>query len=250
LSDLKFTGERLVPDISPPQLEAEHRARYEMARDYIAGGRVLDLGCGTGYGSGILLEKAMEVVGIDLSDEAIEYANEKYKSQGLEFLAGDVTNLQFENDSFDAVVCFEVVEHIENAGTLLDEVSRVIKDEGLFIVSTPNGAVIVSSRPNPYHFREYNVGEFTKLLESRFPPERWKIELFGQFIKGKNYSSISVLAKNLYLSIKGLVGLHGKLDFTLRGKTDSAGRAEMKYEFKADRAELAEYLVAIISPRE
>jgi ubiquinone/menaquinone biosynthesis C-methylase UbiE len=241
VSDLDFTGERLVPDKSPPALEAEHRARYEFAKGLVKGKKVLDLGCGAGYGSFMLSEVADSVVGIDISPDAIKHAQETYKSSNLSFVVGDVAKLPFKNGEFTACVCFEVIEHIDNPDDLLKEVARILDPKGVFVVSTPNRAVKISSVPNPFHKKEYTVNEFTAMLRNFFPTSTWSSTIYGQFVKGKIYSPLYVCAKNIYLDLKGNLGIKGKVTGTDIKVTD------ISYEFKTENIRLAEYLVAVVT---
>lgn len=239
MTDLDFTGERLVPDKSPAHLVAEHRARYKFAVKFIEGMNVIDIGCGEGYGSYLMGGFAETVVGVDLSEEAVVNALELYSSDKVDFKTGDVTRLSYPENEFDAGVCFEVIEHIENPGDLLKEAGRVIKPGGIFIVSTPNGGVRVSSQKNPFHVKEFTLAEFSKLLEDYFPIEKWEIEIYGQFVVGKNYSLAGVIFKNIYLAIKGALGIKPKP--SIDDGSDAVG-----YEFKPERAKLAEYLVGVV----
>ena len=90
MTDIKFTGERLVPGVSPADLEAEHMSRYHFIKNLVRGKKVLDIGCGAGYGSKILSETAAVVVGIDIDNDAITHAAENYGSDTVSFVAGDV----------------------------------------------------------------------------------------------------------------------------------------------------------------
>jgi SAM-dependent methyltransferase len=242
VADLEFTGERVVPGKSPVDLVEEHRARYEFALPFMKDKKVIDIGCGSGYGTSMLATVATKVVGVDISEEAVQSAKDNYSSAKIEFSVGDVSRLQFGDGEFDAGVCFEVIEHIEKPEILLREARRFIKDRGIFIVSTPNGAVKVSSQKNPFHVREYNPPEFQKLLEGSFPKDKWDIEIFGQFIEGKHYSGFGVAIKYIYLTMKGLLGIKPK---NKPVNTDSS----ISFEFGNERVELAEYLIAVVKGR-
>ncbi|MCX6644918.1 MAG: methyltransferase domain-containing protein [bacterium] len=246
MTDLEFTGERVVPGKSPADLIEEHRARYEFALEFVKGKKIIDIGCGSGYGTSMLATAAEKVVGVDISEEAILSAGERYSSGNVEFRVGGVSGLQFRDGEFDAGVCFEVIEHIENPQALLKEACRVIKDGGVFIASTPNSAVKVSSQKNPFHFREYSLSEFRELLVVSLPSSKWDIDIFGQFIKGKKYSGFCVAVKNIYLSVKGLLGIKPKSK-----PVDSGDKSEssISFEFRNEHAELAEYLIAVVKGR-
>src|SRR5829696_3753028 len=109
---MDFTGERIVPGKVEPDLWAEHVSRYVFAAPLVAGRRVLDLGTGAGYGAQALGEKARSVVGLDISLEAVRYAAKNHGGPRGSFGAGSAHALPFKDGSFDAVVCFEVIEHV------------------------------------------------------------------------------------------------------------------------------------------
>lgn len=173
---VEFTGERVVPGQVNDDLWSEHFARYAFARRYAQGKRVLDAGCGTGYGSAELAQCATEVTGLDVAAEAIEYATANYPLAGLRFLESSCTAIPFPPDSFDLVVAFEVIEHLADYRAFLDESARVLTGDGLFIVSSPNKTYYERTRaevgPNPYHEHEFEAAEFVHELERVFPTVR------------------------------------------------------------------------------
>jgi SAM-dependent methyltransferase len=148
----------------------EHLSRYELARRWCRGVRVLDAGCGCGYGTAALAETAAEALGLDLSSEAIAYAREHYKGPKLRFAEGDVCATPFPGGRFDVVVAFEVIEHLPDAEAFLKEVRRVLAPGGKLLVSTPNRLYYTEERgyQNPFHAREYDRAEFAGLLGARF----------------------------------------------------------------------------------
>ena len=178
---LEFTGERMIPGKASEESECEHLARYVFALPHIKGLRTLDAGCGDGYGSALLAESASEVVGIDISSAAIERASNKYKRPNLGFKVMDVRVIAFDSSSFDAVVGYEVFEHIHTPQNMIEGARRVLTDKGIFIVSTPNGALIKSGLPNPFHVREYRLDEFNSILTEYFPEDVFEYERYGQF---------------------------------------------------------------------
>ncbi len=246
MSDLEFTGERLVPSRSPSDLETEHRARYEFASRFLEGLKVIDIGCGEGYGSHMLSAVASEVTGVDIDEESIEHAREKYKADNLKYETADVQKLPFSDDEFNAGLCFEVIEHIENPVELLREATRVIETNGTFIVSTPNAAVKVSSQPNPYHVKEFQLIGFLNLLRGHFPVTSYTIDVYGQFLKSKEYTKMGVAFKNLYLGFKGVFGLKAKSKPVMMQEDEGPVH---EYEFLTENKELAEYLVAVVKER-
>jgi SAM-dependent methyltransferase len=169
----EFTGERVIPDQVDPDLMNEHLARYAFASRLARGKRVLDAGCGAGYGSGELAKTALSVVGIDQSADAVTFARENYRLPNLRFVQGSVTNLPHPDASFDLVVAFEVIEHLERWREFLTEVRRVLVPTGQFIVSTPNKLYYAETReragPNPFHHHEFEFAEFRDELSAVFP---------------------------------------------------------------------------------
>lgn len=170
---VEFTGERAVPGQIEPDLWNEHVARYVFAARAAAGRRVLDAGCGAGYGAAMLAERARSVVGVDLAWEALEYAGRRYARANLSFLRASATTLPFADGAFDLTVAFELIEHLQDWEGLLRELRRVTAPSGACLLSTPNRIYYAETRresgPNPYHFREFDWREFTAELERFFP---------------------------------------------------------------------------------
>jgi O-antigen biosynthesis protein len=153
-------------------IESEHLARYRWASQFAAGRRVLDAGCGVGYGAALLAQvEGSEVLGIDLAEEIIEAAHGDMPS-GVSLEVGDVTELPYEEGRFDLVVCFEVIEHLENPDLALDEFRRVLAPAGLLVISSPNRDVYPPG--NPHHLHEYVPAELYEALASRFPAVRMR----------------------------------------------------------------------------
>jgi ubiquinone/menaquinone biosynthesis C-methylase UbiE len=173
---VEFTGERVIPGQVNDDLWSEHLARYAFARRYAPGKRVLDAGCGTGYGSAELAQSAAEVTGVDIAADAIEYASANYPIPGLRFLESTCTAVPFPAASFDLVVAFEVIEHLADYRTFIDECARLLTLDGLLIVSSPNKRYYAETRaatgPNPYHEHEFEAEEFVRELERVFPSVR------------------------------------------------------------------------------
>lgn len=169
MREINFTGERVVPGKVDKALWDEHIARYIFAADFIKGRVVLDAGCGSGYGTDYLAScEAQQVIGVDISPEAVAYAQSHYKRQNLEFRIMDVTGLDLADKSFDVIVSFEVIEHLNHQEKFLSEVARILKDEGTFIVSTPNKEANPPGYVNPFHTREFTLGKFYSLLKRYF----------------------------------------------------------------------------------
>ena len=173
---VEFTGERVIPGQVNDDLWSEHVARYAFARRYAPGKRVLDAGCGTGYGSAELAQSAAEVTGVDIAPEAIEYARANYPLPGLRFIESSCAAVPFPADSFDLVIAFEVIEHLPDFRAFLDDSARVLTREGLFMVSSPNKRYYAETRaetgPNPFHEHEFEADELVRELNRVFPNVR------------------------------------------------------------------------------
>lgn len=144
---------------------------YDMALPYLkSAGIVLDLACGSGFGSNILASAAKTVVGIDNDDEMIEQATATYGNEAVSFQNGDVFNLPFAAASVDAAVAFEIIEHVDPA-PLLREIRRVLKPGGILCLSTPQNSLgHIPSTPD--HIREFSLREISELIKDFFTIEK------------------------------------------------------------------------------
>jgi len=150
-------------------------AAYRKALEFIEGRGVLEIGCGEGIGASILAEKASSVVGADYSDEALEFARAEYGEGKIEFKKMRVPPIDLPDASTDAVVCFQMIEHLERPDELVSEIERVLRDDGLALLATVNKEETLSD--NPYHLHEFTAAEFLSLLEGHFGD----VEMYGVF---------------------------------------------------------------------
>lgn len=177
-AELTFTGERLHADDALFGLDLlRHRAAYhETIRIAQAQGAasVLELGSGTGYGTTELAEALDRVVGLD---RVAPLASAR--GAGARFVRADLAALPLAAARFDLVVSFQVIEHLEDPGVLVDAMARLVRPDGSVLVSTPNAAF--SDGENPYHVREYRAEELTALLRRRFA----EVEMHGVSARGE-----------------------------------------------------------------
>jgi len=167
---LSWTGERFLPAVSG-QVRYEHFHRYAMCLNHVKGKKVLDIACGEGYGSAILAGSAASVVGVDVSEDAVKHAKDKYaRVDNLSFQQGSVDQIPVKTDSIDVVVSFETIEHVDCHQEMLSEIKRVLKSDGILIISTPDKDAYAAVSPdyNEYHVKELLYGEFKDLLLSSF----------------------------------------------------------------------------------
>jgi SAM-dependent methyltransferase len=170
----EFTGERVIPGQVDQDLWAEHIARYAFAARFAKEKRVLDAGCGTGYGAEDLARAGAQVVAVDVAA-----AWPAAGGQGpapyccASYCQASVEAMPFRDGSFDLVAAFEVIEHLRNWRAFLREARRVLAPQGLLLVSTPNRVYYAESReregPNPYHVHEFDFEEFQAELRAVFP---------------------------------------------------------------------------------
>lgn len=195
-SVLSFTGERFTPEITG-QLALEHLHRYSLAKGIARGLIVLDIACGEGYGSAILAACAARVMGVDIDQGTIFHARRRYKENNLEFLVGTCSSIPLKDSSVDLVVSFETIEHHDQHDAMMVEIKRVLKPNGVLLISSPDRLVYSEGvdYSNPFHVKELSKDEFEQLLDSYFIHKR----LFGQKIV---YGS-AILAEQNQLSVAG-----------------------------------------------
>jgi ubiquinone/menaquinone biosynthesis C-methylase UbiE len=165
----------------------EHLHRYYEAVKYLKGDeKILDLACGLGFGTAILAEKTKnEVVGGDIAEEAITDSKQYWQHLNLTFLILDGTNLPYSDAFFDTLISFETIEHTTQYRQMLREFSRVLKPNGIALISTPNFPINSPTGKvmNPYHTQEFTHAELLQILK----------EVFGEVhIQGQQYSRYKI----------------------------------------------------------
>ncbi|NFI93512.1 methyltransferase domain-containing protein [Clostridium botulinum] len=178
---MDFTGERLVfGKKGLEQLEMEHLHRYKSIYNLVDRKVVLDIACGTGYGSALLAENAKFVYGIDISEETIQYCKENYNMPNLSYKQGSVSEIPLEDKSVDIIISYETIEHVneEIQNEFSKEIKRVLKDDGILIISTPDKYVYtdIPKYKNEFHIKEFYKNEFEIFLKKIFK----NIKLFYQ----------------------------------------------------------------------
>jgi ubiquinone biosynthesis O-methyltransferase len=179
--------ERVVP-WGDPGLFCWHLARYHFAASYAVGKRLLDVGCGEGYGSALLAQYANEVVGVDYSPAAVMHARKAYLDDGvrnLRFEMADATALDPALGRFDVITCFELIEHLENQGDMLSGLASALCPGGVLILSTPNRLVEqlyerITNFKYPYHVGLLTPSDLRRSLRKYFR----QVTLHGQSRRG------------------------------------------------------------------
>ncbi|MBB5208972.1 class I SAM-dependent methyltransferase [Chiayiivirga flava] len=149
-----------------------HLATYALAEAHAASKLVLDLGCGSGYGSRRLADRAKHVVAVDVAADAISYARERYGAPNLDFSCIDPEKpLPFEDNHFDLVCSFQVIEHVKDVERYLREMRRVMRPDGLAVIVTPDRRhrLFRFQKPwNPWHLTEYSKESLEKVISRTF----------------------------------------------------------------------------------
>ena len=166
--ELEFTGERYVPSLGG-EIELEHMNRYHFANSLVKDKIVLDIACGEGYGSALFAQTAAKVYGVDIDEETVKHAQAKYKRPNLEFFRGSCLDIKLPDQSVDVLVSFETLEHIEEHEQYLTEIKRVLKSNGIMLLSTPNTEEYSKGDyKNEFHLLELNEEEFKTLVKKHF----------------------------------------------------------------------------------
>jgi SAM-dependent methyltransferase len=177
---LTLTGERTIPGLAEENYWfRRHEVVYQHLAPRCAGREVLEAGCGEGYGADLIAGVARRVIALDYDETAVAHVRARYPR--VEVIHGNLTELPLADGSVDAVVNFQVIEHLWDQARFVGECARVLRSSGLLMVSTPNRITFSPGRDipiNPFHTRELNADELTELLaDAGFAP----VSLSGVF---------------------------------------------------------------------
>ncbi|MGD8752185.1 MAG: class I SAM-dependent methyltransferase [Anaerolineales bacterium] len=180
----------LVPDYprSSQYMVAIHQTFYSWVGRQVSEKTVLDAGCGEGYGVNILGKTAQRAVGVDVKEDLIIYALRRYLSANIEFLVMDCETLGFQKETFDLVVCNEMIEHLVNYKAFISGVFELLKPGGGFICATTNAELSFKkddgSPLNRNHFQEFTVEQ----LVSELKPFTEGIQIYSEVLKSRSSS--------------------------------------------------------------
>jgi SAM-dependent methyltransferase len=181
--DRSFVGHR--------DIQTRSAARYLFVAPHLRGS-VLDIGCGRGYGLEIVEGKGLTAVGVDVSLQFLRAARARLATAPLVNASGD--GLPFASGSFDSIISFDVIEHIDDDQRFLDEVRRTTRQGAFIAVSSPNRLAASGRRRIPlnrFHVREYASDEFYSLLSGTFS----SVTMFGQSEKAAGDSTRTTLSR-------------------------------------------------------
>lgn len=194
-----WSGERLETYIVNDTM-LEHLHRYAIAQELIKGKTVLEIGSGEGYGANLLADFALSVVGVDIDEKSIENAKNKYKKEKLTFITANAINIPFPDHTFDAVVCFETLEHLKEHEMLLTEIKRLLIPSGILIISTPDKLNYsdTNEQQNKFHLKELYAEDFKKLIKNYFQHTCYyeQISYYASIITGEINADVKVISGN------------------------------------------------------
>jgi len=178
---IPFTGERPIPGAVPDSDFWGVIARYLLARQILKDfsvSRVLDVGCGTGVGSGFLARQGFSVTGLDVDSESIEWGKVQEFDRKLVLMEGRGENLPYDNGAFDAIIAFECIEHMDSPYAFVSEANRVLRPDGMLLCSVPYCigdvlAELLHGTSNPYHIQRFTPQTISYLLSRHFAIGNW-----------------------------------------------------------------------------
>ena len=176
---MKFTGERFLLGGSSNRTKVDAIVKYIFASFFVKGKAVLDIACGSGFGTFLLAQEARGVSGVDVSAGAIEHAKNSFSRVNIKFEIGDALEYNYPQNYFDVVVSFQTIEHLINPQKFLVLLKNSLKDGGKIILATPNKKIVSPFTKEP-------IGEFHKFefykddLQTMFNKAGLNAEWYGQ----------------------------------------------------------------------
>lgn len=201
MENLNWTGERLTTGLEQVHGVVEHLHRYAIAQNSAKDKVVLDIASGEGYGSFLLSKTAQQVYGVDIDQSSVNHANKKYVKNNLQYLQGSTDNIPLQDNSVDIVFSFETLEHHDRHDKMMQEISRVLKQDGCLYISSPEKSIYKQRDPNnPFHILELTFKEFEELINKYF-----KYSHFFQqrFVIGSLIHSVNTEANSTFKMFDG-----------------------------------------------
>lgn len=159
---------RVVPGTTSIGNVSKHIARYNISLMYAQDKRVLDVACGSGYGSKMLSWVAKDVVGWDVDQEAIDCARKNYGAKNIAYYKQDLNNIDFDKlnqngatNKFDVIISFETLEHLKNPKKTIDDYKKLLNPGGIIVGSVP-----LNEAPgqNEHHEHTYTIRQARQLF--------------------------------------------------------------------------------------
>ena len=188
-----------VPGLFDRTRQEFHLARYRFAASRAQGMSVADVACGVGYGTRMIRVEggAASCVGVDIDPQTIAYARETHGAAAVSFVQAAAEDTGLTSGEFDLVVSFETIEHVAEPTRLLEEFYRLLRPNGVLIISTPNDWALEDS---PFHLQQYTAKSFGEVLEGRFEIDEWWAQNSGsptQYNRGQPPGLVRGTPENL-----------------------------------------------------
>lgn len=204
-------GERLVPEImgqdaaSQKLIDYSYK-NYEIAAQAVAGRRVLDLACGTGYGGPVLAQAgAAKVVCVDICPQTVEYARQRHSFGNLQYLCGDAEKFEWP-EPFEVICSFETLEHLKAPQSFLERLRNLLVADGRLFLSVPLGE---TRHWDPYHLHAFERNQIFAMLQKA----DFEVDLYRDDVWGMTRAELAQMSKrfpdaqpslaNLFLSGRG-----------------------------------------------
>jgi 2-polyprenyl-3-methyl-5-hydroxy-6-metoxy-1,4-benzoquinol methylase len=172
-------GTEIVPDSVAEARRDYPRfwASYAWASGFVEGKRVLDAACGSGFGSAMLGERAVRVLGLELEEVLLGHARSHFGSDNVSFLRWDLHEKLLTEDRFDVLVSFQTLEHVEDPEKVLSALNGVLTEEATAVFGVPNGEhEMRDGKGKPYHVRQFTRKGLGELLGRHYH----EVEFFSQ----------------------------------------------------------------------
>jgi ubiquinone/menaquinone biosynthesis C-methylase UbiE len=189
-----------------------HLFAYETASEILKDrNKIIEIGSGEGYGAAYLSDGPFDISCYDLSAEIAQHANKTYPRNNLHFAEFDGKRIPQDDNTFDAAISFQVIEHVPNVSAYLKEIHRVLKPGGIFLCTTPNRQYRLKPGQKPwneFHLREYYDHELQKEMKNIFQiSEVWGIRAKEElqqmeYNRVKNSKNSSPLKNLIPLSLR------------------------------------------------
>lgn len=169
---LHTSGERWVKGFLLHTTEKQHQDRYDFVCNYVNNKNVLDIACGSGFGSYLMATKgnAKSIVSVDLDPDALRYAAHRHNHDNISHICEDATKFNSEK-KFDVIVSFETIEHIPNYSDFVKNLNNLLIENGTLVISTPINKKTTTELRNPYHVIEWSFEDFHNLFKDKFKIE-------------------------------------------------------------------------------
>lgn len=169
---MKFTGKQFIPGQTSKRIEQDHLECYKFAVRFIKGKNVLDIACGVGYGSKILKDNgALSVDGVDVSEEAINFAKKHYSMGGVNFFLSDAVAYH-PSRRYDVIISFETIQYINDFRAIIKNFHDWLNKGGILLVSasnriitSPSSKTMADKPAEKTYLREFTIDELTQELQ-------------------------------------------------------------------------------------